>query len=35
MTTFELDQNYISHTYRRFPIEIVSGKGSVVKDSAG
>ena len=35
MTTFELDQNYISHTYRRFPIEIVSGKGSVVMDSAG
>ena len=33
--TFDLDQTYIAHTYKRFPIEIVSGKGSLVKDSAG
>jgi len=35
MTTFELDQTYVASTYKRFPVEIVSGKGSLVKDSAG
>ena len=35
MTTVELDQSYIAHTYRRFPVEIVSGKGSVVLDAVG
>jgi len=35
MTTFELDQAYVASTYKRFPVEIVSGKGSLVKDSAG
>lgn len=35
MNTFELDQKYVAGTYKRFPVEIVSGKGSVVKDSAG
>ena len=35
MTTVELDQSYIAHTYRRFPVEIVSGKGSVVRDAVG
>ena len=35
MTTIELDQSYIAHTYRRFPVEIVSGKGSVVLDAVG
>ena len=35
MTTIELDQSYIAHTYRRFPVEIVSGKGSVVRDAVG
>ncbi len=29
------DEQYIAHTYRRFPIEIVSGKGSEVYDSEG
>ena len=35
MTTFELDQQYVAHTYKRFPVEIVSGKGSLVKDVNG
>lgn len=32
MDTKELDKTYVAGTYKRFPIEIVSGKGSVVKD---
>jgi len=35
MTTFELDQTYIAGTYKRFPVEIVSGKGSLVRDVNG
>ena len=35
MNTFELDNEYVAGTYGRFPIEIVSGKGSVVLDSNG
>ena len=35
MNTFELDQTYIAGTYKRFPVEIVSGKGSLVKDVKG
>jgi acetylornithine/N-succinyldiaminopimelate aminotransferase len=35
MKTKELDAQYIAHTYARFPVEIVSGKGSVLKDDAG
>ena len=35
MNTFDLDQAYIAHTYKRFPVEIVSGKGSLVRDAAG
>lgn len=35
MNTFELDNEYVAGTYGRFPIEIVSGKGSVVCDSDG
>ena len=35
MNTFELDQTYVAGTYRRFPIEIVSGKGSLVQDASG
>ena len=34
-TITEIDQKYVAHTYRRFPIELVSGKGSIVKDSSG
>ena len=29
------DKLYVANTYNRFPVEIISGKGSVVKDSAG
>ncbi|MDO4734366.1 MAG: aminotransferase class III-fold pyridoxal phosphate-dependent enzyme, partial [Lachnospiraceae bacterium] len=35
MNIIEIDQKYVAGTYKRFPLEIVSGKGSVVKDSAG
>ena len=35
MTTFDLDKTYIAGTYKRFPVEIVSGKGSLVKDVNG
>ena len=35
MNTFELDQTYIAGTYKRFPVEIVSGKGSLVTDVNG
>ena len=35
MNTFELDQTYIAGTYKRFPVEIVSGKGSLVRDING
>ncbi len=35
MNTFDLDQSYVAHTYKRFPIEIVSGKGSLVQDASG
>ena len=30
-----LDSTYVANTYARFPVEIVSGHGSVVKDSEG
>ena len=35
MNTFELDRTYIAGTYKRFPVEIVSGRGSLVKDVNG
>ena len=35
MNIFETDQKYVAGTYKRFPVEIVSGKGSVVQDPAG
>lgn len=35
MNTFELDKAYVADTYARFPVEIVSGKGSVLCDSEG
>lgn len=31
----ELDENYVAHTYKRFPVEIVSGKGSLLYDVNG
>ena len=30
-----IDKQYVANTYKRFPIEIVSGKGSIVYDDAG
>ena len=35
MNTIELDNKYIAPTYKRFPVEIVSGKGSLVRDADG
>ena len=35
MNTFELDSKYVAQTYRRFPVEIVSGKGAVAYDQNG
>ena len=32
---FSLDKQYVSGSYARFPINIVSGKGSIVKDNEG
>ena len=29
------DKEYVANTYARFPVEIVSGTGSIVKDSDG
>ena len=31
----ELDKQYVAGTYKRFPVEISSGKGSIVKDPSG
>lgn len=31
----KMDQAYVAGTYARFPVEIVSGKGSIVKDETG
>ena len=35
MSVKELDSTYVAHTYKRFPLEIVSGKGSLVYDETG
>ena len=35
MSIIEKDKKYIAGTYNRFPVEIVSGKGSVVYDTDG
>ncbi|MBO6052498.1 MAG: aminotransferase class III-fold pyridoxal phosphate-dependent enzyme, partial [Clostridia bacterium] len=35
MSIRELDQTYVANTYKRFPVEIVSGRGSLVRDSDG
>lgn len=35
MNMIAMDQEYVAGTYGRFPVELVSGKGSVLKDSAG
>ena len=35
MNTFELDNQYIAHTYGRAPVAFVSGKGSELFDEYG
>ena len=35
MSVIDLDQQYVANTYRRFPIEITHGKGSLVYDENG
>ena len=35
MTVTELDKKYVAGTYNRFPVEIASGKGSLVWDNDG
>ena len=35
MSIIELDKNYVANTYARFPIELVSGKGSYLYDAEG
>lgn len=35
MNTKEKDKKYIAHTYNRYDVEIVSGSGSIVKDTDG
>ena len=35
MSITELDKEYVAGTYARFPVELVSGKGSIVVDSKG
>ncbi len=35
MNIFEKDAAYVAHTYGRFPVEIVSGKGSILTDVNG
>lgn len=34
-STFELDKTYVAPTYNRFPVEIASGKGSLIYDING
>lgn len=35
MNTFEKDKSYIANTYARFPLQICSGKGSILTDVDG
>jgi len=35
MNVFETDRQYVANTYARFPLEIVSGKGSILTDGNG
>lgn len=35
MNTFEKDKNYITHTYARYPVCFVKGKGSLLYDENG
>ena len=35
MSITSIDKEYVAGTYGRFPVEIVSGKGSILVDSGG
>ena len=35
MSIIDLDKKYVANTYARFPMELVSGKGSKLYDSNG
>ena len=35
MNTFEMDKTYIANTYKRFPVEIADGHGSILTDVNG
>ena len=35
MSIREIDEAFVAHTYKRYPLEIVSGKGSLLYDVAG
>ena len=35
MSITENDKQYVANTYARFPVELVSGKGAILKDSSG
>ena len=35
MNVFETDKKYVANTYKRFPVEIVSGKGSIALSADG
>ena len=35
MNTYEIDKKYVANTYNRFPVNIVSGKGSICFDENG
>ena len=35
MSMMQMDQAFVANTYKRFPVEIVSGKGSRVTDVNG
>ena len=35
MSIRETDEAFVAHTYQRYPVEIVSGKGSLLYDATG
>ena len=35
MSITSIDKEFVAGTYGRFPLELVEGKGSIVKDTAG
>ena len=35
MNIFEIDNEFVANTYNRFPINLVEGKGSIIKDNNG